>query len=203
MQIVKYLLLVTKVNKEIDSPNNKDFTALKMLENCPKDFNSFTIRNMLLDAGARVERVNNPSESAKTTQSRKKWWKNLSKHLKYRGNWVKENRGYIMVVAIMITALTFQQAASPPSGVWSQSGNVTFYTGHNIKVDARTSVIGSIDPLHYFYFIIFNAISFIALVVVTFLPITLQQKMFITTTTNRCNNIEVIAIIYAKCCNKV
>ena len=52
-----------------------------MLENCLKDFNNFTIRNMLLDASARVERVNNPSESAKTTQSRKKWWKNLSKHL--------------------------------------------------------------------------------------------------------------------------
>ena len=54
-----------------------------MLENCPKDFNNFTISNMLLDVGARVGRVNNPSESAKTTQSRKKWWNNLSKHLKY------------------------------------------------------------------------------------------------------------------------
>ena len=54
-----------------------------MLENCPKDFNNFIIRNMLLDAGAWVKRVNNPSESANTTQSRKKWWKNLSKHLIY------------------------------------------------------------------------------------------------------------------------
>ena len=87
-----------------------------------------------------------------------------------------------MIVATVITTLTFQQAASPPGGVWSQSGNVTFYTGHNIKVDAGMSVIGSIDPLYYFYFIIFNAISFIASVIVTFLLITLQQKMFITTT---------------------
>ena len=63
---------------------------------------------MLLDVGDRVERVNNPSESAKTTQSRKKWWKNLSKHLKYGGKWVEENRGYIMVVATVITTLTFQ-----------------------------------------------------------------------------------------------
>ena len=83
LQTVKYLLSVTKVKKEVDSQNNIDFTALKMQENCPKDFNSFIIHNMLLDAGARVERVNNPSESAKTTQSRKKWWKNLLKHLKY------------------------------------------------------------------------------------------------------------------------
>ena len=148
-----------------------------MLENCPKDFNTFTIRNMLLDAGASVERVNNPSESAKTTQSRKKWWKNLSKHLKYRGNWVEENRGYIMVVATVITTITFQQAASPPSSVWPQSGNVTHYidrftsSGYNIKVDVGTSVVGSIDLLYYFYFIIFNAISFIASVIVTFLLI--------------------------------
>ena len=38
-----------------------------MLKNCPKYFNSFTIRSMLLDVGARVERVNNPSESANNT----------------------------------------------------------------------------------------------------------------------------------------
>ena len=33
--------------------------------------------------------------------------------------------------------------------------------------------------------------------------LTLQQKMFITTTKNYCNNIKVIAIIYVKCCNKI
>ncbi|KAK7850253.1 hypothetical protein CFP56_001344 [Quercus suber] len=58
---------------------------------------------------------------AKTTQSRKKWWKNLLKHLNYE----EENCGYIMVMAAVITTITFQQAASPPGGVWPQSGNVT------------------------------------------------------------------------------
>ena len=112
-----------------------------MLENCPKDFNSFTIRNMLLDAGARVERVNNLSEPAKTTQWRKKWWKSLLKHLKYRGNWVEENHAYIMVVASVITIITFQQAASPPGGVWPQSGNVTHYSSYNIEVERRLLVL--------------------------------------------------------------
>ena len=108
-----------------------------------------------------------------------------------------------MVVATMITTLTFQQAASPAGSVWSQSGDVTFYTGHNIKVDAGTSVIGSIDPLYYFYFIIFNALSFIASVIVNFLLITLQQKMLLQQKKNCCNSIEVIAIVYAKCCNEI
>ena len=126
-----------------------------------------------------VDRYN---ASAKTTQSRKKWWKNLLKHLKYGGNQVEENRGYIMVVATVITIITFQQAASPPGGVWPQSGNVTHYSCQNIEVDAGTSVIGSINPLYYFYFMIFNAISFISSVIVTFLLINgflIKNKMCI------------------------
>ena len=115
--------------------------------------------------------VNHCNASAKTTQSRKKWWKNLLKHLKYRGNWVKENRGYMVVVATMITTITFQQAASPLGDVWPQWGNVTCYSGYNIKVDVGMSIVGSIDPLYYFYFMIFNAIYFIASVIVTFLLI--------------------------------
>ena len=106
-------------------------------------------------------------------------------------------------MAIVISTLTFQQAASPQGSVWSRSRNVTFYTSHNIKVDAGTSSIGSLDPLYYFYFVILNAVSFIASAIVTFLLITLQQKMFIITKKNRCNNIEVIAIVYVKCCNKI
>ena len=124
--------------------------------------------------------VNHYNALAKTTQSRKKWWKNLLKHLKYRSNWVEENRGYIVVVATMITTITFQQAACSPGGVWPQWGNVTRYSGYNIEVDAGTSVVGSIDPLYYFYFMIFIAIYFIASVIVTFLLISgflIKNKM--------------------------
>ena len=76
-----------------------------------------------------------------------------------------------MVVATMITTITFQQAAYPPGSVWPQRGNVTRYSGYNIEVDVGTSVVGSIDPLYYFYFTIFIAIYFIASVIVTFLLI--------------------------------
>ena len=33
--------------------------------------------------------VHRYNASVKTTQSRKKWWKNLLKHFKYGGNWVE------------------------------------------------------------------------------------------------------------------
>ena len=159
------------MKEEVNSLNKKDSTALKMLEDYPKDFNSFTIQNMLLDAGGRVENVNNASESIEITQSRntrrKKWWK----HLKYQGDWVEENRGSIMIVATVITTLTLQQTANPPGGVWGTGGNVTIYENSNIIVDAGTSVIGSYDEGTYVIFMIFNAISFTASVIVTFLLI--------------------------------
>ena len=81
--------------------------------------------------------VNRYNASTKTRQSSKKWWKSLLKHLKYRGNCVEENHAYIMVVASVITIITFQQAASPPGGVWPQSGNVTHYSSYNIEVERQ------------------------------------------------------------------
>ena len=98
MQTVKYLLSVDKVKEEVNSLNKKDSTALEMLDDYPKDFNSFAIQNMLLDADGRVENVNNASESIEITQSRNTRWKKWWKHLKYQGDWVEENRGSIMIV---------------------------------------------------------------------------------------------------------
>lgn len=159
------------MKEEVNSLNKKDSTALKLLEDCPKDFNSFAIRNMLLDAGARVEKVNDASESIEIAQSRNKRWKKWWKHLKYQGDWVEENRGSIMIVATVITTLTFQQMANPPGGVWQTGGKVTTFENVNITVDAGTSVIGSYDKWTYLLFMTFNAISFITSVIVTFLLI--------------------------------
>ena len=105
-----------------------------------------------------------------------------------------------MVVATVITIITFQQAASPPGGVWPQSGNVTHYSCYNIEVDAGTSVIGSINPLYYFYFMIFNAISFISSVIVTFLLINgfpIKNKMCMgLLTIAQCTTLAFLIITY-------
>ena len=82
-----------KVKEAVDFPNNMGFTALEMLENCPKDFKSFTIRNILIDASASIKRVNDPSppltiavghsESVEPEQPSKKGCKKLLEYLKY------------------------------------------------------------------------------------------------------------------------
>ena len=105
-----------------------------------------------------------------------------------------------MVVVTVITTVTFQQAASPLGGVWPQSGNVTHYSSYNIKVDDGTSVVGFINPLYYFYFMIFNAISFIALVIVTFLLISgflVKNKIFMgLLTIALCTTLAFLIITY-------
>ena len=134
LQTIKYLLLMPKVKEAMDFPNNMGFTALEMLENCPKDFKSFTIQNILMDAGASIKRVNNPSpplaiavghnDSVELEQSsmkgRKNWLEYLN-YLKYEGDWVEDNYGSIMVVSTMITTITFQQTISPPGGLWQEN----------------------------------------------------------------------------------
>ena len=38
--------------------------------------------------------------------------------LKYKGDWIEETCGALIVVATVITTITFQPAISPPGGVW-------------------------------------------------------------------------------------
>ncbi|KAA0051191.1 ankyrin repeat-containing protein [Cucumis melo var. makuwa] len=47
-------------------------------------------------------------------------WKVWRKKLKYRGDWVQEVQGTMMLVATVIATVTFQGGVNPPGGVWQQ-----------------------------------------------------------------------------------
>ena len=177
-----------KVKEAVDFLNNMGFTALEMLENCPKDFKSFTIRNILMDAGASIKRVNNPSpplaiavghsESVELEQSSKKGrknWLEYLKYLKYKGDWVEENHGSIMVVSTVITTITFQQTISPPGGLWQENVIDTmqgFRCSSNTPCLAGKAVLAdAVDYRSYLNFMICNTLSFVASLGVTFLLI--------------------------------
>ncbi|KAL4625551.1 hypothetical protein ACB092_05G034500 [Castanea dentata] len=163
IETVKYLLSMSNVREALDVRNGMSVTALEVLDHCQKDFRSFTIRNILMDAGAeRPNDQNNLSpsssmvvghqESAKPVQSIKKWWKKLLKHLRYQDDWINETCGTLMVVATVMTTITFQPAINPPGGVW--------------QTDVR-------DPSkrddYYFAFMICNTVSFSASLCIIFL----------------------------------
>ena len=50
---------MSKVKEKVDVLNHTGFTALESLDHYPKEFKSFTIQNILMDAG--VERPKNQS----------------------------------------------------------------------------------------------------------------------------------------------
>ncbi|KAK7852028.1 ankyrin repeat-containing protein itn1 [Quercus suber] len=182
---IKYLLLVPKVKEAVDFLNNTGFTALEMLEHCPKDFKSFTIRNILMYAGVSIKRVNNPSpplaiavghSESVQEQSSKKGRRNWFGYLKYEGDWVEDNHGSIMVVSTVITTITFQQTISPPGGLWQENVIDTmqgFRCSLNTPCLAGKAVLAdAFDYWNYLYYMICNTLSFVASLGVTFLLIT-------------------------------
>ena len=59
MQTVKFMPSMSKVKEKADVLNHMGFTALEVLDHYPKEFKSFTIQNIFMDAG--VERAKNQS----------------------------------------------------------------------------------------------------------------------------------------------
>ncbi|KAK7852025.1 ankyrin repeat-containing protein itn1 [Quercus suber] len=127
-KIVKYLLSVSKVKDGAYSLNRMGFTALEVLDHCPEDLKNVTIRKNLLDAG--IERARNQTnlqpqlavvighhDPAKPVQPSKNWWLKWIEYLSYQGDWLGEMRGALMVVATVITTITFQPIVNPPGGV--------------------------------------------------------------------------------------
>ena len=163
------------------------FTALEVLDHCPEDLKNVTIRKILLDAG--IERARNQTnlqpplavvighhEPAKPVQPSKNWWLKWIEYLSYQGDWLGEMRGALMVVATVITTITFQPILNPPGGVSQTNETLSIESngnGYNITCPAGTSVLACNADQYFAYsiFLICNTISFTASLCVTFLLI--------------------------------
>ncbi|KAL4625530.1 hypothetical protein ACB092_05G033200 [Castanea dentata] len=142
-------------------------------------------------------------ESAKPVQSIKKWWKKLLKHLRDKGDWINESRGTLMVVATVITTITFQPAINPPGGVWQtdvrDSHQASGCSQDNI-CEAGTSVIAYKRENEYFTFMICNTVSFSASLCIIFLLISgfpLRNKVCMGfLTLSMCTTLTFLAAAY-------
>nr|XP_023880872.1 uncharacterized protein LOC111993257 [Quercus suber] len=196
-------------------------TALEVLNHYPKDWKSFTIQNIFMDACAvRITKKNNLSpsleivvghhDSAKRKRSSKKGWNKWFKYLRYQGDWLEETRGALMVVATVITTITFQPVVNPPGGVIPPDGvmktnvNGNFQNseyGQNNTCDAGISVLACSDKKYgYLIFMIYNTISFTASLCVVFLLISgfpLKNKVCMCLLTfAMCTTLAFLAIAY-------
>ena len=122
------------------------------------------------DIPVTVDQPQSPIPTQSSTGSLTKWLN----YLKYKGDWLEETRGSLMVVATVITTITYQPAFSPPGGVWSQNmRNAAEGIGCNEKnvCTAGTLLLAYNFQATYLAFIVCNTIAFTSSLSVTFLLI--------------------------------
>ncbi|RXH82246.1 hypothetical protein DVH24_036587 [Malus domestica] len=124
-----------------------------------------------------------PSE--KGSKPARWYWIKLKKRLRYPSNWVVETPGMLMVVATMISTMTFQAVVNPPGGVWENNNtNSTIHSeivcSEENKCIAGTAVLGYLWQEKFVNFIRYNTISFLASLSVTLLLVSgfpLQNRL--------------------------
>ena len=117
--------------------------------------------------------------------------------------WVEDLRGSLMVVATVITTITYQPSLSPPGGVWQT--DIKNSTESNAcprpPCEAGTLVLayGSFE-LVFFFYLICNTIAFTAALSVMFLLISgfsLKNKCFmVILTLAMCTTLTFLGITY-------
>ncbi|CAN6575705.1 unnamed protein product [Malus baccata var. baccata] len=201
IKTIRYLVSVEAIRAEATGVNGMSLSMLNILEYSSvarEDFSrSLEIQQILMDAGL-IKRQNNENDnpnsavvspnprvqqeeaaapSEKGSKPARRCWTKFMKWLRYPSNWVVETRGMLMVVATMISTMTFQAAVNPPGGVWqeNETNSTIYYSGTNYRTIcnetciAGTAVLGSIQEDDFAFFLRSNTISFLASLSVTLL----------------------------------
>ncbi|XP_048424236.1 CARD- and ANK-domain containing inflammasome adapter protein-like [Pyrus x bretschneideri] len=195
IKTIRYLLSVDAIRAEAVGVNGMSLTMSDILEYSSvarEDFSrSLEIQQILMDAGL-IRRENNENDNPNSAVAaaadvvspsprrvEKKWWflTELKKWCLYPRDWVKDLRGMLMIVATMISTMTFQAVVNPPGGVWDHNdtnttlGNITICSESRV-CKAGTAVLsyyGKTPHVDFANFIVLNTISFTASVSVTLL----------------------------------
>ncbi|XP_010087695.2 uncharacterized protein LOC21396629 [Morus notabilis] len=182
IKTVKYLLSLPEVRSEAEtSVNHKGLRACDLLvgddDQFPRDFKSLKIQCILMDANlTSSQNRDKPGNNKQLAASKRKkksggfflrrWWRKLKELLKYKGQWMDDKRGSIMVVATVIGTMTFTTAMSPPGGTWQEttieSFNGMFKCSKENMCLAGTSVMAQLNPDTYSIFLLCISLSFLA-----------------------------------------
>ncbi|TKY55107.1 ankyrin repeat protein [Spatholobus suberectus] len=199
---IKYLLLLPEIRLAAYTLNRSGFTALDVLERCPRDSISVKIEDVLIEAGAQRssnmdDNAQQPAPSPGTASQEepnqssrgKRWEKLWSRYLYKQDNWMKENmQGTLMMVATVIATMTFQSTISPPGGVWQENttnSGLKFCNTHGF-CEAGCSVLAYSWQHDFLKLMTFNTASFfsslfVVLLVTSGLPLTNKVMMWVLT----------------------
>lgn len=177
MQTIKYLLSLAIIREEANG------MLFNTLVHGPRDFRSLEIQQILMDAGIkrnqRLQTNENDEKVLSSTPSNSTFVRKIAHELMTslrRGlrqctqynkgdHWLEETRGMLMVVATMISTMTFQAAMNPPGGVW-QENNTSSIIGEDIYCSqdrlcyAGTAVLAYVWTYDMLQFMNYNTISF-------------------------------------------
>ena len=129
------------------------------------------VRYLLSIRGIKTEK-NTKNNEEQCNDIRSLWWKNLE----YKGDWLQEVQGTMMLVATVIATVAFQGAINPPDGVWQQeipfNSNITIHRSFHSSNTFKTFIAGtavmaypaSWQGNYYTAYLVTNSISFFALV---------------------------------------
>ncbi|CAN6715080.1 unnamed protein product [Malus baccata var. baccata] len=166
IKTIRYLLSVDAIRAEAIGVNGMSLTIRQNNENDNP--------NSAVAAAAVVV-----SPSPRTVKKKKKgskppgwFWRKLMIWLGYPHEWVKETRDSLMVVATVISTMTFQDVVNPAGRLWVDNLTKTCRTVWRENNDTDTTLGHSKDPMDYFpSFIAHNTVSFLASLTVTLLLI--------------------------------
>ena len=158
MQIVQYFLSIQGIKTGTNIVNNSDATNEK-------------------ESPSRIEEQCNKGSSTSTTL--KKLLRSLwTKNLEYKGDWLQEVQGTMMLVATVIATVAFQGAINPPGGVWQQdipyNSNSNIHRSLHCNNTLKTFIAGTAimaypasgQEVYYVPYLITNSISFFATICV-------------------------------------
>ncbi|OMP05997.1 hypothetical protein CCACVL1_01760 [Corchorus capsularis] len=181
LQIIKFLLSISRIKASINALNCKGFTTLDLVEHCPQDFRSLQVRDTLIKAGCKrstdqtMEDPPTPPWKGKSMSVLRKCDKYL---MKSRQDWIEKMQGTLMLVATVTATVSYQSAMNPPGGVWQQdttssiSGVTCNDPAKGVKFcEAGTAVSAYEWAEVYLFFVGCNTACFVASISVVLLII--------------------------------
>ncbi|KAF3450559.1 hypothetical protein FNV43_RR06648 [Rhamnella rubrinervis] len=198
IETIKYLLSIPGVRTagiSTTNQNQNDRTAYDMVELFHPRPRDIKIQSIFMeyykarsfknpqDINLKLASKHRKSTKLKLAATKARWWRKCTRKLKYKGDWVQDIHGSLMVVATVISTMTFQTAINPPGGVWQENNTSTI--GDNTKDPnnnpfdcsednvcvAGTAVLARAWDYDYLKFMDYNTTAFLASLSVTLLLI--------------------------------
>ncbi|XP_031269247.1 uncharacterized protein LOC116127753 [Pistacia vera] len=180
-QVEAIQFLTTNNAIEVNALNEGGFTALDILKQSRRDLKDYEIVELLRCGGAiSAEDIVVSTHELGSKQTRtltshsnnqinmlRPQGKRTEKSVKKKDDWLKEMNNALMVVASLISTVTFQAGLNPPGGVWQETKKAQYGAPTSEPYhEAGESIMADTSSPHYYslsnLFFTSNTIGFVA-----------------------------------------